>query len=167
MASARVETVTRDDGNAIAQVRALFAEYAEWLSPFVTASTIAEELESLPAPFEEPGGRLLVAIDSQGLICGCVGVKRHTETACEIKRLFVRPDCRGAGIGYALFSAALDAGCALCYEEALVSTIPAYMEEANRMYERLGFEPTDCFEERTQAEVEIRYLRYDLAGWCG
>jgi GNAT superfamily N-acetyltransferase len=166
MDSVRIEPISRDDEQALAQVRALFAEYAEWLSPFVTASTIADELESLPAPFEEPEGRLLVARDGLGMVCGCVGVKRHTDSECEIKRLFVRPDCRGKGLGYTVFTAALDAACDLGYEEALVSTIPAYMEEANRMYERLGFEPTECFENHTHAEVEIRYLRYPLEGWC-
>lgn len=162
----RIEPIGRDDESSIIQTRALFTEYAEWLSPFVTASTIAEELASLPAPYEPPDGRLLVVRDAAGLVCGCVGLKRHSEKECEIKRLFVRPDCRGTGLGYALFSAALDAACELGYDDVLVSTIPAYMDQANRMYERLGFTATECFEDHTHAAVDIRYLRYDLAEWC-
>jgi len=161
-----IVTVKRTDTTELKQVRQLFVEYAEWLSPFVTASAIDEELASLPSPFVAPHGRLLAALDSKGVVCGVVGIKRHSTTKCEIKRLFVRPDCRGTGLGYALFSAALDAACALGYEEALVSTVPAFMEEANRMYERLGFRQTECFEERTQATEELSYLRYELKDWC-
>jgi GNAT superfamily N-acetyltransferase len=163
----RIVTVKRTDESELIQVRQLFTEYAEWLSPFVTASAIEEELASLPEPFVAPHGRLLAARNETGALCGVVGIKRHSATECEIKRLFVRPECRGAGYGYALFSAALDAACELNYAEVLVSTVPAYMEEANRMYERLGFESTECFEQRTQATEELSYLRYDLAKWCG
>ena len=149
--------VTADDARALAQVRDLFTEYAEWLSPFVTRSTIAEELASLPEPYSGPRGVLL---------CGCVGLKPHSDAECEIKRLFVRPDCRGTGLGYTLFSTALDTACELGYAEALVSTIPSFMSEANAMYERLGFVGTECFEDHTHSDVEIRYLRYPLANWC-
>jgi carbonic anhydrase len=162
----RIITVKRTDTAELAEVRQLFTEYAEWISPFVTASTIDSELTSLPSPFVAPHGRLLAARDSLGAICGVVGLKRHSETECEIKRLFVRPDCRGTGLGYTLFTAAIDAACSLNYREVLVSTVPAYMAEANQMYERLGFQQTDCFEERTQASEEISYLRYSLAEWC-
>jgi len=166
MPSSRIFEITAEDANALDEVRQLFVEYAEWLSPFVTASTLAEELVSLPEPFASPGGRLLAARDASGAICGCVGIRRHSETECEIKRLFVRPGCRGGGLGQTLFSAALDVGCDLGYRGVLVSTIPDFMPAANRMYERIGFAPTECFEHKTQASAEIRYLRYDLAQWC-
>ena len=166
MASSRIIRVQANDQAALDQVRDLFAEYAEWLSPFVTRSAIAEELLSLPAPFVEPDGVLLAARDSTGRLCGCVGVRRHSETECEIKRLFVRPDCRGTGLGCTPFSTALDAACELEYKEALVSTIPSFMPEANAMYERLGFSRTERFEDHTHAEVEISYLRYRLVEWC-
>ncbi len=159
----RITAVTAADADDLAEVRRLFAEYAEWLSPFVTASTLPAELESLPAPFAEPSGRLLIARDeATGSACGCVGVKRHSDSECEIKRLFVRPGCRGSGAGAALFSAAMDAGRELGYAEALVSTIPAFMAGANAMYEAFGFMGTTCFEDHTHANVEIRYLRCGL-----
>jgi GNAT superfamily N-acetyltransferase len=160
---ARITAVTAGDTAGLAEVRQLFIEYAEWLAPFVTASTIAEEIANLPAPFEPPSGALLIARDSAtGASCGCVGVKHHSDTECEIKRLFVRPGCRGIGAGRALFSAAMDAGRELGYAEALVSTIPQFMEGANAMYEAFGFVETECFEDHTHASVEIRYLRCGL-----
>lgn len=162
----RIRAVTPDDTEALAEVARLFAEYAEWLSPFVSHTTIAAELASFPAPFCAPDGALLVGIDAGGAMCGCVGVKRHSDSAAEIKRLFVRERCRGTGLGAELFASALDAACELGYAEVLLSTIPSHMGTANAMYERLGFEPTPRFEDHTHAEVDIRYLRLDLGDWC-
>jgi len=162
----RIRSITAKYTEAVAEVARLFAEYAEWLAPFVVRTTIAEEIASLPAPFTAPHGVLLVGADAGGAICGCVGVKRHSDSAAEIKRLFVREGCRGTGLGSALFSAALDAACELGYAEALVSTIPSRMATANAMYERIGFVPTHRFEDHTHAEVDIRYLRLDLGDWC-
>ena len=163
----RIRTVGASDVDDLAEIARLFTQYAEWLAAFVTHSTLAEELASLPKPFAAPSGVLLGASrEPVGPLCGCVGVKRHSDSACEIKRLFVREACRGARLGEALFSAALDEACDMGYAEALVSTIPSHMPAANAMYERFGFVPTHRFEDHTHAEVEIRYLRLDLGDWC-
>jgi carbonic anhydrase len=126
-------------------------------------TTIARELESLPAPVAEPGGRLFVAAEPNGPVCGCVGIQRHSDNEAEIKRLYLRPECRGTGLGHALFAAALDAAIELGYQYVLVSTIPSHMATANAMYDRLGFVETEIFEDHTHAETDIRYLRLDLA----
>jgi putative acetyltransferase len=162
----RISPLAPEDAESLAEVARLFAEYAEWLSGFVVHTTIHDELDTLPAPFAAPGGVLLVGRDDEGAICGCAGVKRLSDSAAEIKRLFVREECRGAGMGRALFSAALDAACELGYSEAFVSTIPSHMAAANAMYERIGFAPAHRFEDHTHAEVDIRYLRLDLSKWC-
>ena len=162
----RIIRVSGTDRDALAEVRRLFGEYAEWLAAFVVHTTIADEIASLPAPFVPPDGALLVAVDASGAICGCVGVKRHSDSAAEIKRLFVRDECRGTGLGRALFSAALDVACELGYTEALISTIPSHMPTANAMYKRIGFAPTRRFEDHTHADLDIRYLRLDLGDWC-
>jgi GNAT superfamily N-acetyltransferase len=162
----RVVCVTPSDSETLAQVALLFVEYAEWLAPLGVRTTIAEEVTSLPAPFCAPSGVLLAGVAQSGAVCGCVGVKRHSDTAAEIKRLFVREECRGSGMGGALFSAALDAACDLGYSEALVSTIPSRMAPADAMYRHFGFRPTPCFEDFTRADAEIHYLRLELGGWC-
>jgi GNAT superfamily N-acetyltransferase len=167
MSDQRIFEVSPDDADGISAIRELFAEYAEWLAPLVRHTTIAEELASLPAPFVRPEGCLLVARSEDGAICGCVGVKRGSELACEIKRLYVRPGCRGQRLGEALFSAALEAACEMGYSAALVSTIPSRMPVAAAMYDRLGFVPTERFERHTHADVELAFLRLDLVEWCG
>jgi ribosomal protein S18 acetylase RimI-like enzyme len=166
MSEFTLREVTGDDEAGLEAAAELFTEYAEWLAPFVTHSTIAEELESLPRPFVAPAGRLVIASAPDGRACGCIGVKRHQGEACELKRLYVRPECRGSGLGRELMSAALDAACEMGYSAALVSSIPAHMPEAVGMYESLGFTRTHRFEDHTHAEVEMVYLRLELGDWC-
>jgi putative acetyltransferase len=164
--SHRITRVTAEDTDALAEVTRLFAEYAEWLAPRVTHTSIEGERESLPSPFSPPGGALFVGADAGGAICGCVGVKRHSDSAAEIKRLFVREGCRGSGLGRALFEAALDETCRLGYAEALVSTIPSQMPMAAAMYARIGFTPTHRFEDHEHPGIDMSYLRLDLGDWC-
>jgi GNAT superfamily N-acetyltransferase len=163
--SVQTTIVTAEDTRGVSLVRDLFDEYAAWLAPFVDHHTIRGEIETLPAPFVAPRGILLLAAD-EGVACGCVGLKPHTETSCEVKRLYVRESCRSAGLGRALLVGALSAACELGYNEALVSTIPAYMARAVSMYEGLGFVPTERFEDHTHAEIGISYLSLDLPAYC-
>ena len=162
----RIIRVSGSDRDELAEVRRLFGEYGVWLATFVVHTTIHDEIASLPGPFVPPDGVLLLAADAGGAICGCVGVKRHSDSAAEIKRLFVRDECRGRGLGRALLSAAMDAACEMGYTEVLISTIPSHMPFANAMYERIGFAPTHRFEDHTHADIDMRYLRLDLGDWC-
>jgi putative acetyltransferase len=164
--SVQTRVVTAEDTRGVALVRSLFDEYAEWLAPFVDHHTIQSEIETLPAPFVAPRGILLLAADGDDA-CGCIALKPHTETSCEVKRLYVRESCRSAGLGRALLVGALSAACELGYNEALVSTIPAYMGRAVSMYEGLGFVPTERFENHTHAEIGISYLSLNLPAYCG
>ena len=157
-----IEPVTADTPSALDDVRALFEEYAEWLWPVLESNRLPAELRTLPDPFAPPTGALLLARDAEDAACGCVGVQRHDEAACEIKRLYVRPRCRGRGIGAALFSAALDAARGLGYSIAYVSTIPSAMPGANRMYDALGFREVESFEDHAHEGVDMRFLRLDL-----
>jgi GNAT superfamily N-acetyltransferase len=163
--SPQIRLVTAEDTTGLAAVRELFAEYAEWLAPFVDHTTIAEELASLPAPFAAPDGGLWLYTDGEAA-CGCVGLKRHSAGECEVKRLYVRQPYRSLGLGRSLFLTALATACDLNYEVALVSTIPAYMGRAVTMYEDLGFVPTELFEDHTHAEIGISYLRLDMRRFC-
>jgi GNAT superfamily N-acetyltransferase len=162
MAEFRIEVLSPDNPKQVEEARELFFEYAEWLSPIVRITTIHRDIAALPEPFVPPSGRLLLACGDDGVACGCIGVRRFSDTECELKRLYVRPSCRTSGIGRALFSAALDAARELGYREALISTIPSHMDTANRMYEQYGFVPTDNFEGHSHDDVEMRYLRFDL-----
>lgn len=71
-------------------------------------------------------------------VTGCVALKRHDATRCEMKRLFVAPEARGTGLGERLSLAILDEARRRAYREMVLDTLER-LGPAIRLYEKLGF----------------------------
>ncbi len=153
-----ISVVQRNDPTALADVRSLFDEYLEWLGPLVGTTTLAEEIASLPRPYDEPTGALLLARDESGRAAGCVGVREHSGHACEIKRLFVREDARGGGLGRALVRAGIDQARAMGYAEMYLTTVPHVMDHAVKMYRGLGFTETGPFRDFSRVPETVHLV---------
>lgn len=69
---------------------------------------------------------------------GCVAFRPLEEGRCELKRLYVRANGRGMGAGGKLVAAALEGARLAGYRAILLDTLPQ-MQEAIRMYRKLGF----------------------------
>src|SRR5690242_541959 len=87
----------------IAQARALLVEYADSLPFSLEYQGFTEELATLPGRYAPPTGSLLIAMDHAGAPAGTAALREIGMSAlgrtCEMKRLFVRPACRGHGLG--------------------------------------------------------------------
>jgi ribosomal protein S18 acetylase RimI-like enzyme len=96
------------------------------------------ELAGLPGVYAPPHGRLLLALVDRRP-GGCVGVCASANVGeAEIRRLYVVPQCRGAGLGRRLAEAALAAARELGYARVRLTT-RAHMEAARALYRTLGF----------------------------
>jgi carbonic anhydrase len=136
--------VKKDDVKSLEQVKALFREYANWLSVDLSFQRFEEELSSLPEPYYvAPEGALFLAL-VDGRPAGCVGVRHFENSTSEMKRLFVRDSFKGHGVGRALATRAIEAGRALGYKRMLLDTL-AHMRPAIELYTSLGFQPIAAY----------------------
>ncbi|MBZ0156053.1 MAG: GNAT family N-acetyltransferase [Alphaproteobacteria bacterium] len=132
-----VTIMPADEGKILAQVKELFSEYAAALGCNPCFKNLEQEIAALPGDYSPPGGSLLVArYDNR--VAGCVALKRLDENACEMKRLYVRPEFRGKGIGKALVLSAVEDARKLGYRHIRLNTLPS-MKEAIPLYHFLGF----------------------------
>jgi ribosomal protein S18 acetylase RimI-like enzyme len=133
-----IRPVTTDDD--LAAVRRLVRAYLDELPFDLDFQDVDQELDALPGPYAPPEGALLLAVPD-GRAVGTVGLRPlDPPGVCEMKRLYVEPDHRGAGIGRALAEAVLDAARRRGYHQMRLDTV-ASMTAARSLYRSLGFEP--------------------------
>jgi GNAT superfamily N-acetyltransferase len=96
-----------------------------------------------PAELSPPHGAFVVVYDDGRPVAGG-GVKRLSEEACEIKRMYVVPDARGRGLGRVLLEGLEAEARRLGYRVARLDT-GAKQPGAQRMYETAGYRPIGNF----------------------
>lgn len=128
----------------IEEARTIFREYETWLGLDLCFQNFEKELAELPGAYAPPGGRLLLAYENEQL-AGCVALRKLGDGACEMKRLFLRPEFHGHGRGRQLAEAIVAAARAAGYEQMRLDTLPQQMAKAIALYRSLGFKEIDPY----------------------
>ena len=129
----------------LADAGRLFRAYADSLPIDLGYQGFEDELAALPGKYAPPAGALLIARMRDGAAVGCVALRSiDGDGICEMKRLYVRPEARGGGLGGALIAAILREGRAAGYREMRLDTLPS-MRAALAMYAQAGFEEIPAY----------------------
>jgi GNAT superfamily N-acetyltransferase len=145
-------------------VRELFREYADGLGVDLCFQGFEAELAGLPGAYAPPSGRLLLVVCGSE-VYGCVALRRLSDSAAEMKRLYVRPAARGTGLGWALVNALIVEAEAIGYRRILLDTLPT-MTAAIRLYSsrtattRCPGRDTSCWNCRAEARAPEGSLRH-------
>ena len=134
-----IEIVHAVSAEQIETAGKLMFEYAASLNVSLCFENLDKEVAGLPGLYAPPHGRLLLAV-SGSTVAGCIALKKVDDQVCEMKRLFVREEFRGKGVGKQLTKALWDEARAIGYQRMRLDTLPS-MKEAIAMYRSLGFKP--------------------------
>ena len=170
----------------IQQVRELFLEYAKSLGFSLCFQGFDEELAGLPGDYAPPEGRLFLA-EYDAKLAGCVALHRAASDECkvasreparripevrlaeerigEMKRLYLRPEFRGKGLGRLLAERVLDEARGIGYTKLRLDTVEPVMKDAVAMYRRMGFREIAPYRENPMAGT--MYMEVDLGERLG
>jgi len=133
-----MKLIQAESADEIDRARELFKEYAAGLGIDLCFQHFDKELALLPGDYVPPTGRLFLAMEEDTAV-GCVALRRIADGICEMKRLYVRPEFRGTGLGRTLAQKIIQAAREIGYDRMRLDTLPGKMDRAIAMYRSLGF----------------------------
>jgi putative acetyltransferase len=130
----------RDDAAVAAIIRQVMPEFGASGPGFALHDP---EVNGMSAAYAVPGRAYWVVVDEADRVLGGGGIAPldgGTPGVCELRKMYFLPEARGRGAGELLLRRCLafaqQAGYRTCYLETL-----AGMTQAQKLYQRLGFQP--------------------------
>ena len=148
MGASNILIALAEGDSDIGAVRGLWREYWESFGLSMDFQGFGGELQGLPGVYGADGGVLLLA-KCQGEPAGTIALRRldatsGDSTSGEVKRLYLRPEYRGQGLGRRLLEAVVERAAGMGYESLYADTLPG-MTDALSLYQRAGFERIDAY----------------------
>jgi ribosomal protein S18 acetylase RimI-like enzyme len=128
----------------IEQVKIKIIEYTTRLGRDLSFQNIDEELSNPAIKYAAPQGELLVALDDHEKVIGMVAYHKHSDERCEMKRLYVSPECRGMKLGEKLVDEIIQHAKNAGFKEMVLDTIVP-LQAAIHLYNKMGFEECEPY----------------------
>lgn len=114
--------------------------------------------------FLPPTGRLVLVHNDMERLVGCGTLQRVRPDAGELKRLYVRPEANGHGLGRKIVDIRLKAARDMGWKTLLVNAVRGN-QDMLRIYESIGFQYIDRYPECSdpvEADPYFIYMQYDF-----
>lgn len=149
----------------------LHAEYMEWAAKEIAAllkievtaiinmsvrDYISSTIDKICGDLPPKGVHYL--LQSQDMIIGMGGLRQISENVGELKRIYIRPEYRGNGLGKILVQKLLENAKEFGYQSVNLDTA-IFMREAQQLYYSLGFVDRDVY---TEAETPPELRPYAI-----
>ena len=158
-----IELVLVETPEQIEHIRTLFREYYDWVQDFTGISLNFQshqaELAGLPGYYGPPEGCLVLVMDAEQP-AGCAALRPLEPGVCEIKRMFIRPEYQGRGLGRLLGKRIIFEARHLGYSLVRLDTADV-LTPAQRLYESLGFRRSQPYYS-PPPEIAHRILFYEM-----
>ncbi len=134
-------------------VRELFWEYLDWANNrvneefkvnFDIKTMLEEDMDSLDI-FLPPNGRIFLSETAHN-ISGIGCLKKCKEEYGEIKRMYVRPEFRGKGLGKLILNNLIQGARDIGYKYIRLDST-RFMKEAHSLYRSMGFKDIEPYPE--------------------
>lgn len=147
-----LQVIIADRAQHAPQIRELFWEYLQWANArineefnvsFDIAALVEEDMHGLDK-FMPPDGCLLLGYIEEDL-AGIACLKSLTSSIGEVKRMYVRPSHRKAGLGRALINRLLQEAQHSGYQLVRLDSA-RFMKEAHQLYRSIGFKEIEAYQ---------------------
>ena len=165
-----IQVITADRRQHASQIRELLREYLQWGNARVQeeyhvsldiAAMLDDDLDDL-GKFMPPNGRLLlgyVDTDLSGIAC----LKPLMPAIGEIKRMYVRPGHRRAGLGRMLIQQLLQEAQRIGYQRIRLDSA-RFMTAAHALYRASGFKEIEAYEgSEVPKEFQAHWVFMEMA----
>ncbi|MEO8860456.1 MAG: GNAT family N-acetyltransferase [Ginsengibacter sp.] len=136
----------------------LILEYVAWLGIDLSFQNFDAEMEALPGMYNEQNGGLFLAFKNDEAV-GVAGLRRFSITESEVKRMFVKEEARGFGIGKLLLQKCIETARKTGYKKIKLDTAD-FMQTAIKLYIDNGFVEISAY--RYNPHEAARYFELDL-----
>ena len=135
--------ITPNTANQFNDAISLFREYANSLNISLAFQNFDEELNIINSMYGSPTGCLLLVYDNE-LPVACAAYRKIGEDICELKRMYIKPDYRGKGIGQEIMNILCTRSKLNGYRLMRLDTLDT-MTPAIKLYSNNGFYTIEAY----------------------
>jgi ribosomal protein S18 acetylase RimI-like enzyme len=128
------------------------AAYFAFLGEEVDASGIDHDVADWQAEYDGVAGVMLIVVDPAGEVVGTAGVRRLEPGVTELKRMWLRPACRGRGLARRLMDHVLEEARVLGGRVLRLDS-ERRLAAAVRLYRSYGFKEIPDYNRNPRAEI--------------